>query len=94
MDVSDIVFDDTDDQEEASFLVFEENWPTVEMFLALATCWKIEGTQGLYLGLDYPSVEVVFNMQSIRRSKRLELFSGLQIMERAVLNIINKKTET
>lgn len=65
-----------------------ENWDTLLLFLALATQWRIGGMGG-FLGLDYSAVESTLRLMGLWR-RRAELFSGLQVMERAALPVLNK----
>ena len=80
-----------DEETEAEFDVWEENWPAVEFFCAtVATCWRV-GPMGGLLGLDYPSVKAAMDLMDI--TDRKALFEAVQLMERAALPIINKPTK-
>ena len=73
--------------------VWEENWPTVQVFLALSTQWRREipamaGTM-IWHGLHYPAVESTIRMMGLWR-KAAEIFEGLQVMESAALKLLNK----
>lgn len=70
------------------FEVWAENWPAVELFLRLATQWKIGGMGG-FLGLDYPAVESA--MRILRIHNRAEMFDTIQVMEYAALPVLNRK---
>ena len=78
--------------EEPAIEVWPENWPVVQLFLAVGTCWWIDGTVGRYLGLDYSYVAVVMKF-NVKKKQRPKLFADLQIMERAVLAVVNKQTD-
>lgn len=60
-----------------------ENWPIVELFLALQTQWRLD--YGRATGLDYQAVETVMRLHSIKRAHRAERFTGIRIMELAAL---------
>jgi len=40
--------------------------------------------------MDYKALPVVLNMRGIKRDGREDLFDGLRVMERAVLNAASK----
>lgn len=78
---------DPDEPEDEHFIVWEENWPIVEMFLRLD--WRF--TMGERIGLNYQTLEWlcgVFKVEDIP-----EMFDGLQIMENAALGVIAKKQD-
>jgi hypothetical protein len=76
------------DEAERDFYVFEENWQSVELFCQLSTQWRT-GAMGGFLGLDYAAVDALFRLLRVR--DRPEQFSNLQIMERAALEVLNKR---
>jgi len=78
-------------EKDPDFYVLPENWPTVMVFLALGTAWRIDGMSGVWKGLDYPSVKTVMWAQGVKKADRKGVFNGLQIMERAVIDLINSK---
>lgn len=71
------------------FDVWPENWPTVKLFLTVQTQWRY-GPMGGVFGLDYTAIDVVFRYRKIEVTPAQ--FAGLQVMERAVLPILNEKT--
>lgn len=79
------------DEEDADFAVWPDNWRAVLLFTSLGTAWRIDGASGNYFGLDYPAVAVVMAMQGVIDADKAELFNGLQVMERAALEVLNKK---
>jgi hypothetical protein len=68
--------------------IWPENVETVSAFLRLQTQWVL-GAMGGVVGLNYQAVEALFNILGIE--KRLEVFDGLQVMERAALAVLNRK---
>lgn len=92
--------DPTDaDEEDALYEVWLENQPAVELFLDVATQWRVvaapEGTAGMvsaiwsrimYTGLDYTAVAATLAMRRIPRRRHAGLLSDLQVMERAALD--------
>jgi len=72
------------------FEVFEENWPAVEVFLRLATQWRL-GAMGGVFGLDYTAVEAVLRM--LRTDNPREIFDSIQVMEYAALPVLNEKKD-
>lgn len=76
------------------FEVFEENWDTVQVFIACQTQWRKEvpgmGGSLLWHGLRYPDCECVIRNMGFKGAKCKEIFLGLQVMERASLPILNK----
>ncbi len=69
--------------------MWPENWPAVELFLACATQWRVDGMSGAVLGLDYQGVEALMRIRRVR--DRAALFDDLQIMERAALRALNRR---
>ena len=74
------------------FEVYEENWPTLELFLEVQSQWRMAGSMnGMhYLGLDYQGVEAFMRMKPVPKKDRAGLFSNLLIMEREALLYLNK----
>jgi hypothetical protein len=74
--------------------VWPENWDALLVFLACQTQWVREipamASKILWSGLSYHGVAVVIKMHGYRGKKARELFSDVQIMERAALAVLNK----
>ena len=68
--------------------IYPDNSATVSVFCDMATQWRV-GPAGL-TGMDYKALPVVLNMRGIKRDGREDLFDGLRVMERAVLNAASK----
>nr|WP_245258663.1 DUF1799 domain-containing protein [Methylopila sp. M107] len=88
--------DDDEEYEDAKpetsaddFDVWAPNWAAVTAFLALDTQWRVVARWGggfVYLGLDYPAVDVV-----LRRRKADEAtFDDLRLMEGAAIEVLNE----
>ncbi|MDD9875788.1 MAG: DUF1799 domain-containing protein [Gammaproteobacteria bacterium] len=67
--------------------VWPENKPTVELFLACATQWRIASMGGV-IGLDYQAVSVVAKARGIALA---EVFDSLVIMEGEAARRLNEK---
>lgn len=66
------------------FEVFEENWEIVEMFMRAQTQWII-GPMGGFIGMNYQSLGLLFNIYNVNETR--ELFEGIQLMEIEILTI-------
>lgn len=86
----------TGQQDEGDCLVWEENWDTLMVWLALQTQWRREipamSGQMIWHGLDYPATESTLRMMG-HWKKASEIFDGLRIMESAALPILNKPSK-
>lgn len=72
------------------FEIWPENWPILQVFLALSTQWHwTGGMEPRRAGLYYPSLECVYDGLEIDRKKRAEIFRGVQVMEYAALTSMN-----
>ena len=72
-------------QDGDTFGVHADNQRTVAAFVALRTQWQYAGMAGQRVGLLYAGVTAWLH-EHIRRPRiRREVFTGLQIMEQAVL---------
>ncbi|MCB5187386.1 DUF1799 domain-containing protein [Methylobacillus caricis] len=71
--------------------IWPENLPTVEVFLAMEKQWRmlVLPTSIRYMGLRYEALPIVLQGLELEMSK--VLFSGLQIMEREALDVLNEK---
>ena len=79
-------------EEEKDFIVYEENWETVAMFMRMQTQWNT--SMGGYSGLKYEVLLVpggLFDLYNI--DKRRDVLEGLQIMEATALPELNKSTD-
>lgn len=61
------------------------------LFCQCNTQWRYGALGGL-IGLDYTGVKAVLDLE-LKRKRRKAVFQQIQIMERAALNILNKKAE-
>jgi len=82
--------EDGGDQDEDAFLVMPENWDGVRVFLALSRCWRVDGFNGLHLGLDRPAIESTLRLMAIPADRHRDIFEDLRIMESAALPALNK----
>lgn len=78
-----------------TFAIWPENWDILEVFLAVTTQWrKIIPPMGgriLYDGLRYEGVEAHMRMADVYRRKHV--WSHLQQMERAAMEVLNRDDE-
>ncbi len=70
------------------FDVLPRNGETVALFLAVCTQFRT-GAMGGVTGLDYSGVDIAIRRLDIDVSR--EHWQGLQIMERTVMETVNKK---
>ena len=70
-------------QEPATIPVYRCNWRALQLFLELATQWRYAGMSGEIIGLDYPAVRALFQLNGIRKTRKL--FAQIQTLERAAL---------
>ncbi|MBY0499293.1 MAG: DUF1799 domain-containing protein [Nitrosomonas sp.] len=76
---------DSDDCE-----VWQENWESVLLFLAMGTQWSISPT-GQPIGINYGSLESTMKMTSVKKKKRASLFMDVRMMESAALDVFREK---
>ena len=65
--------------------VWPQNWPSVMLFMAVATQWRVG--MGGATGLDYSAVAAVMDIQGVKPKKRAKMFEHIRIMEATVLEI-------
>lgn len=70
--------------------VWEENWESFNFFMALTTQWNVT-PMGQCLGISYPSVNSLFDIYAVQPDKRINLFNDVQVMERSVIEFINRE---
>ena len=79
------------------FNVFPENWPSLEVFFAMATQWNRAGMDGKPCGLNYGALEPVLRMLKVyvpdEQNRRVlacsewpQIFDDLRVMERIFLD--------
>lgn len=76
-----------DQQAGSHFEIFEENWPSVEIFLSIQTQWR--ATYGTFYGLDYNSLFSVMNLYETEDRKRI--FEDVQLIERTIIASLNEE---
>lgn len=72
-------------EDDTSFLVWKDNWPSLCAFLSVETQWRVivAGSSMIWLGLDYSAVDVVLRRQKLDDC----VFEDLQDMEQAALAV-------
>ncbi|MBY0240756.1 MAG: DUF1799 domain-containing protein [Burkholderiaceae bacterium] len=80
---------------DVDFLVWEENWQAVTLFLALKTQWRMAVSMaGLhYFGIEYASAYALLDARQIAPGDREALMDALRLMEDAALPLLNKPNE-
>jgi len=73
---------------EEDFLVFEENWAAIDLFLKVQTQWTVGGL-GTITGLRYSDVLSIGRLYEIPNLP--EVFRDLQILEVTVMSLLNKE---
>lgn len=74
--------DEAEDTEPDPLEIWPENWPVVEVFLALSTQWNMVAMVGP-TGINYPAMETIFRIYKVENQR--EMLDDLQVMERAAL---------
>jgi hypothetical protein len=83
--------EDDEDEKGADFLVDPDNWDAVMAFRRCGTLWNY-GVMGGVIGLKYEAVESVLNLTQPKK-RHNEIFTAIQIMELAALEIMNSKSK-
>lgn len=73
--------------------VWPENWQALQVFLAMATQWRIGiGINGmLWLGLDYNALPVVEDRLELPVAERADVFSRLRVLEAVARRALNEE---
>jgi hypothetical protein len=74
-----------------AYEVWPENWPLLDLFLALKHQWRYAGMDGQRVGLDYTAVPVVMDMLDVPKRRRRQWFAWIQMMEHEALQVFNSK---
>ena len=69
------------------FEVWPENWATVEMFLRCQTQWRT--SMNGVVGMDYGALAWLFRLYGVEDPR--SLLEDLQVMEGAVMQVLNKE---
>lgn len=78
---------DSFEEESKDFVVWEENWDSVLMFMRMQTQWQVAGMGG-YTGLRYDVLEWLCRLYHVKDER--QLLEDIQVMERAALSELNK----
>lgn len=81
-----------DGDEDDDCEVWQENWQSVTLFLALSTQWNVSPA-GSALGINYVSIESIMRIFSIKKKKRVAMFDDIRLMELAALGVLREKAE-
>lgn len=69
------------------FFLLPSNVPTLRAWFAVQTQWRHAGMGAQRTGLDYAGVEALLRQRAGSDRSRRRMFSDLQIMERATLDV-------
>lgn len=75
---------------ETHFEVFDDNWPTLEVFLQLATCWSwLVPPMGTPIRAGIPATEIQATIQMLlpSSSEHRQAFRDIRAMESAALEV-------
>jgi hypothetical protein len=72
------------------FEVWPENWPTVQLFEAMATQWRFDPS-GNETGLDYSAIEWPLRILRLRGRQARTAVAGMRVMEAAWLKRVNAR---
>ncbi|MNL37531.1 hypothetical protein D3C87_1596820 [compost metagenome] len=75
---------------ETHFEVFDDNWPTLEVFLQLATCWSwLVPPMGTPIRAGIPAIEIQATIQMLlpSSSDHRQAFRDIRAMESAALEV-------
>jgi Phage related hypothetical protein (DUF1799) len=76
---------------EEGLLIYPGNWLSVQVFVALSHCWRIDSMNGIYQGLDRPSIVATLSLMRVKRKQHPGIFNDLQLMEGEAMAILNKR---
>lgn len=82
---------DGPEPEDAAFEVWPENWPAVQVFVALGTQWTV-GMAGS-TGLRYEVLPFVLEMQGVARDEWPELFAQIRLCESEALKLFAERRD-
>ncbi len=68
--------------------VWPENAKTVEVFCRMATQWNRGAMNGKITGMRYEALPIVMRFAGVSRADWANVFTGVQVMERAALECI------
>lgn len=75
-----------DEEARECFAVWEENWPTLKLFLRMRRQWRY-GAMGGVIGLDWPGIES--RLRLMKTEMTAEMLDDLDAMEDAALEALN-----
>lgn len=75
----------------ADFIVLEESWPALEIFLRCQSQWRY--TMSGITGMDYTAVISVIELSCRKKRRRESLFRDVCLIEQGALKTFSKKRE-
>ncbi len=78
-----------EDLDDTAVLVWPENLPAVNTFIAMSTQWRT-GAMGA-TGLDYNALPAVMRLSGLPRCEWPDAFDGVRIMEAEALKIMGER---
>ena len=73
--------------------VLPDNWPALQLFLAMATQWDRAGMKGARTGLNYNRIQAVLDGRPDIDQDYPALFARLQLLEIHALNEMSQRRE-
>lgn len=70
--------------------IWPENEAPLMVLCAMQTQWLRGGMDGVIYGLNYAALPPVMRYQRIPAAEQPDVFAGLQVLEMAVLSVINE----
>ena len=71
----------------AEFGVWPENWPAVQVFMAMQTQWRRNAMTGRREGLIYEALDRVMRWCGVAPEAEADCFSRVGVMERTALGV-------
>ncbi len=76
-------------EDDAEYEVWPDNWPVLDVFLALNTQWQMSDAGAV--GLRYEVLPFVFDTYRVKKKDRADMLHDLKTCERTALDCWSKK---
>lgn len=80
-----------EEEDDANFLVWPENWDCVRVFQSLGSRWKADGMSGYFYGMERTDIFSTMQMLQIAPTCYSQVLDDFLVMEAEVLKVFNKK---
>ena len=71
--------------------MFAENWDAVSAFCNLGNRWDVDPWTGRHYAIIRTEIKATLDLMQFDRQKQLTVFEQLLSMEKAALEVLNKK---